>query len=101
MLSYTKSFTGRNRIFAVRRLQDMFLFIQAALLRVSSFNEIIRLLSVAKASLGESLSAFEYFDGQCVKCLQMNGFNDLLKNLPPGRRSEEQDYYALVEVSVS
>ncbi|KAF4749603.1 D-2-hydroxyglutarate dehydrogenase, mitochondrial, partial [Perkinsus olseni] len=72
---------------------------KAALLRVSSFNEVIRLLSVAKASLGEALSAFEYFDGQCVKCLQMNGFNDLLKNLPPGRRSEEQDYYALVEVN--
>lgn len=42
------------------------------LLKVNSFSELQQLLCLSRESLGEVLSAFEYMDSACLKCLQDN-----------------------------
>lgn len=65
--------------------------------KVSSFEDVLRLLNEAKASLGEILSAFEFWDSQCHVAVN-DHVSDIFESSP---NCENESFYVLIETSGS
>jgi D-2-hydroxyglutarate dehydrogenase len=63
--------------------------VNVALFAVRSFDDVLRLLALARSSLGEVLSAFEYMDGRSIDFVEKHG----IATLP----IQKAPHYVLIE----